>query len=170
MEGHKRCIVLFRCSLLSRKTTKTTFTTSNNSSRTKFLDTACWVVKQLKQLLQQVTTLREDKTRYACIQSFCKVNNQKQQLRQDNITTAFPAKGNLVVKYCKCCICCFLFIPFLVLCFYPNPPFFGWFFFCARRDVDCCALYHGISSSYSTQIFTSLFSKLALGPILLTSD
>ena len=32
--------------------------------------------KQLKQLLQQVTTLREDKTRYACIQSFCKVNNQ----------------------------------------------------------------------------------------------
>ena len=43
-------------------------------------------------------------------------------------------------------------------------------FFCARRDVDCCALYHGISSSYSTQIFTFftfLFSKLALGPILL---
>ena len=32
--------------------------------------------KQLKQLLQRVTTLREDKTRYACIQSFCKVNNQ----------------------------------------------------------------------------------------------
>ncbi len=48
--------------------------------------------KQLKQLLQRVTTLREDKTRYACIQSFCKVNNQKQQLRQDNITTAFPAR------------------------------------------------------------------------------
>ena len=46
-------------------------------------------------------------------------------------------------------------------------------FFCARRDVDCCALYHGISSSYSTQIFTiftSLFSKLALGPILLMTD
>ena len=47
-------------------------------------------------------------------------------------------------------------------------------FFCARRDVDCCALYHGISSSYSTQIFIFfyffLFSKLALGPILLMTD
>ena len=35
---------------------------------------------------------------------------------------AFPAMGNLVVKYCKCCICCFLFIPL-------SPSFFGWFFF-----------------------------------------
>ena len=82
----------------------------------------------------------------------------------------FSCKGNLVVKYCIGCICCFLFIPFLVLCYYPNPPFFRMIHFCARRDVDCCALYHGISSSYSTQIFTiftSLFTKLALGPILL---
>gem|GEM_PF-1018286 len=36
--------------------------------------------------------LREDKTRYACIQSFYKVNNQKQQLREDNIATSFPAR------------------------------------------------------------------------------
>ena len=86
----------------------------------------------------------------------------KQQLRQDNITTAFPAKGNLVVKYCKCCICCLFLLPFLVLCYYPNPPFFRMIHFCARRDVDCCALYHGISSSYSTQVFT--ISVYKIGP------
>ena len=79
----------------------------------------------------------------------------KQQLR--HVATAFPAMGNLVVKYCKCCICCLFLLPFLVLCYYPNPSFFGWFFFCARRDVDCCALYHGISSSYSTQVFITFF-------------
>ena len=113
----------------------------------------------------EMEQLREDKTRCACIQSFCKVNNQKQQLRQDNITTAFPAKGNLVVKYCKCCICRLFLLSFLVLCYYPNPPFFRMIHFCARRDVDCCALYHGISSSYSTQIFTIFtFPVLEIGP------
>ena len=74
-------------------------------------------------------------------------------------------KGNLVVKYCIGCICCLFLLPFLVICYYPNPPFFGWFFFCARRDVDCCALYHGISSSYSTQIFIFFtFPVLEIGP------
>ena len=36
-----------------------------------------------------------------------------EQLRQDHVATAFPAKGNLVVKYCKCCICCLFLLPFL---------------------------------------------------------
>ena len=156
MEGHKRCIVLFRCSLLSRKTTKTTFTTSNNSFVKPCAELSLLKLCHGEKECHEMEQLREDKTRYACIQSFCKVNNQKQQLRQDNITTAFPAKGNLVVKYCKCCICCLFLLPFLVLCYYPNPPFFRMIHFCARRDVDYCALYHGISSSYSTQIFIFL--------------
>ena len=51
--------------------------------------------------------------------------HEMEQLREDHVATAFPAKGNLVVKYCKCCICCLFLLPFLVLCYYPNPPFFG---------------------------------------------
>ena len=47
----------------------------------------------------------------------------KQQLR--HVATAFPAMGNLVVKYCIGCIYCLFLLPFLVLCYYPNPSFFG---------------------------------------------
>ena len=40
-----------------------------------------------------------------------------EQLRQDNIATCFSCKGNLVVKSCIGCICCFLFIPLIPQCF-----------------------------------------------------
>ena len=65
-------------------------------------------------------------------------------------------KGNLVVKCSIGCICCFLFIPLI--------PSFSDDSFCARRDVDCCALYHGISSSYSTQVFITFF-VYKIGPL-----
>ena len=45
----------------------------------------------------------------------------------------------------------------------PDSSIFRMILFCARRDVDCCALYHGISSSYSTQVFT-IFFVYKIGP------
>jgi len=117
--------------------------------------------KQLKQLLQQVTTLREDKTRCACIQSFCKVNNQKQQLREDNIATCFSCKGNLVVKSCIGCICCFLFIPLIPQCF-------RMILFFVREETWIVARFT-MEYPPRTQLrfLLFLFTKLALGPILL---
>ena len=112
----------------------------------------------------EMEQLREDKTRYACIQSFCKVNNQKQQLRQDNITTAFPAKGNLVVKYCKCCICCLFLLSFLVLCYYPNPPFSDDSFFVREETWIVARFTMEYPPRTQLRFLFFYFSVLKIGP------
>ena len=85
----------------------------------------------------------------------------KQQLRQDNSATCFPAR--VVVKSCIGCICCFLFIPLI-------PPYFRMILFlCEKIRGLLRALPWNILLVLNSDFyfFTFLFSKLALGPILL---
>ena len=88
----------------------------------------------------------------------------KQQLRQDHVATAFPAMGNLVVKYCKCCICYLFLLPFLVLCYYPNPPFFGWFFFVREETWIVARFTMEYPPRTQLRFLFFYFSVLKIGP------
>ena len=88
----------------------------------------------------------------------------KQQLRQDHVATAFPAMGNLVVKYCKCYICYLFLLPFLVLCYYPNPPFFGWFFFVREETWIVARFTMEYPPRTQLRFLFFYFSVLKIGP------
>ena len=66
-------------------------------------------------------------------------------------------KGNLVVKYCKCCICCFLFIPLI-------PSFSDDSFLCEKRRGLLRALPWNILLVLNSDFYYFYFSVLKIGP------
>ena len=81
-----------------------------------------------------------------------------EQLRQDHVATAFTAQGNLVVKYCKCCICCFLFIPLIPQCFRMI------LFLCEKRRGLLRALPWNILLVLNSDLYYFYFPVLKIGP------
>ena len=113
------------------KTTKTTFTTSNNASRGQNTLRVYTILLQGK----QPKTTASPGQYYNC----------------------FSCKGNLVVKYCKCCICCFLFIPLI-------PSFSDDSFLCEKRRGLLRALPWNILLVLNSDLYYFYFPVLKIGP------